>query len=241
MFIIAQHVIWKHFCEKHIMMTLVEKEVLKIHIDGVDLKGDLRLPRNAQGIIIFSHGSGSSRFSPRNQFVAEWLNEEGFATLLFDLLTDKEAHIFENRFNITLLTERLVAVTDWILRDQINDDLQPGYFGASTGAASALRAAAVFGDKIKVVVSQGGRPDLAMNELPLVTAPVQLIVGGEDHTVIEMNKKAFDKIRSPKELVIIQGATHLFEEPGKLEEVAENASRWFRKYFVSEKQLALKK
>lgn len=222
------------------MMTLTEKETLKIHIDGVDLKGDLCLPRNAQGIIIFSHGSGSSRLSSRNQFVAEMLNEDGFATFLFDLLTDKESHVFANRFNINLLTERLVAVTDWVLREQINDDLQPGYFGASTGAASALRAASVLRDKIKVVVSRGGRPDLAMMELPLITAPVQLIVGGEDHVVIDMNKKAFDKIRSPKEFVIIQGATHLFEEPGKLEEVARNASRWFRKYLsCADKKLSL--
>jgi len=216
------------------MMNVIEKETLKIHIDGVDLTGDLCLPRNAQGIIIFSHGSGSSRLSSRNQFVAEMLNDDGFATLLFDLLTDKEAHVFENRFNINLLTERLIAVTDWILRDQINEDLQPGYFGASTGAASALKAAAIFGKKIKAVVSRGGRPDLAMKELPLVTAPVQLIVGGEDHVVIELNKKAFGKIRSSKEFVIIKGATHLFEESGKLEEVAENASRWFGKHLVSE-------
>lgn len=213
-------------------MTLIEKEILNIHIDGVDLTGDLCLPRNAQGIIIFSHGSGSSRLSPRNQFVAETLNEAGFATLLFDLLTDKEAHVFENRFNINLLTERLIAVTDWILKDQISDDLQPGYFGASTGAASALKAAAVLGDRIKVVVSRGGRPDLALRELPSVTAPVQLIVGGDDPVVIELNKKAFSKIRSPKEFVIVKGATHLFEEPGKLEDVAENASRWFSKHLA---------
>lgn len=215
------------------MMTLTEKETLKIHIDGVDLTGDLYLPRNAQGIIIFSHGSGSSRLSPRNQFVAETLNDAGFATLLFDLLTDKEAQVFENRFNINLLTERLIAVTDWILKEEISDDLLPGYFGASTGAASALKAAAALGDKIKVVVSRGGRPDLAMRELPLITAPVQLIVGGYDPVVIELNKKAFSKIRSQKEFVIIKGATHLFEEPGKLEEVAENASWWFKKHLVS--------
>lgn len=214
-------------------MTLIEKETLKIHIDGVDLTGDLCLPRNARGIIIFSHGSGSSRLSPRNQFVAEMLNDSGFATLLFDLLTDKEANVFENRFNINLLTERLIAVTDWIFKEQVIDDLQPGYFGASTGAASALKAAAILGNKIKVVVSRGGRPDLALRELSLVTAPVQLIVGGDDPVVIELNKKAFSKICSPKEFIIIKGATHLFEEPGKLEEVAENASRWFRKYLVS--------
>src|ERR1035437_9764523 len=178
------------------MMTLIEKETLKIHIDGVDLTGDLCLPRNAQGIIIFSHGSGSSRLSTRNQFVAEMLNDVGFATLLFDLLTDKEAHVFENRFNINLLTERLIAVTDWVLKEQVIDDLQPGYFGASTGAASALKAAATLRNKIKVVVSRGGRPDLVLLELPLVTAPVQLIVGGEDYDVIEMNKKAFEKICS---------------------------------------------
>jgi alpha-beta hydrolase superfamily lysophospholipase len=233
MFIIAQWMIRRHFCKKLFKMTLIEKETLKIHIDGVDLTGDLCLPRNARGIIIFSHGSGSSRLSPRNQFVAEMLNDSGFATLLFDLLTDKEANVFENRFNINLLTERLIAVTDWIFKEQVIDDLQPGYFGASTGAASALKAAAILGNKIKVVVSRGGRPDLALRELSLVTAPVQLIVGGDDPVVIELNKKAFSKICSPKEFIIIKGATHLFEEPGKLEEVAENASRWFRKYLVS--------
>ncbi|MBI4947274.1 MAG: dienelactone hydrolase family protein [Bacteroidetes bacterium] len=215
------------------MTTLVEKETLKIHIDGVDVMADLCLPKNAQGIIIFSHGSGSSRLSPRNQFVAEMLNDAGFATLLFDLLTDKEASVFENRFNIDLLTKRLISVTDWVIRDQINDDLPIGYFGASTGAASALRAAAVFCNKIKVVVSRGGRPDLAMSELSLVTAPIQLIVGSEDHQVIELNKRAFGKIHSPKEFVIIKGATHLFEELGKLEEVAENATRWFDKHLVA--------
>jgi len=229
-FVIYLIIFRKYFCKKIGMVNITEKKTLKIHIAGLELIGDLNVPPQALGIIIFSHGSGSGRLSSRNRFVAELLNDAGFATLLFDLLTDQEADITANRFNIDLLTERLLAVSDWILKEPSVSDLKPGYFGASTGAASALKAAATLGDKIKAVVSRGGRPDLVMHKLSLVTAPVQLIVGGEDHGVIELNQEAFAQIHSEKEFVIIEEATHLFEEPGKLEEVAANAARWFLKY-----------
>ena len=211
---------------------MLEKITVQIHLDKVNLVGDLILPGNPLGIIIFSHGSGSSRLSPRNQFVAQVLNESGFATLLFDLLTDNESQVYTNRFNINMLTERLIAATHWTLPQSKIAGLRAGYFGASTGAASALNAAASLGDSIKAVVSRGGRPDLAMTELSKVTAPVQLIVGSKDYDVIKMNEEAFRKIQSPKQLVIIEGATHLFEEPGKLEEVAYKASTWFQKYLA---------
>jgi pimeloyl-ACP methyl ester carboxylesterase len=202
------------------------------------LKGELVLPDNALGIVVFSHGSGSSRFSPRNKMVGELIQEHGMATLLFDLLTEEEDRIYENRFNIDLLVSRLIDATEWLMQYKETKNLPVAYFGASTGAASALRAAAYFGKSIKAVVSRGGRPDLAMNALPLVTAPTLLIVGQLDVPVIQMNKQAFDQLNCKKEMKIIPGATHLFEEPGKLMEVANMAIAWYKEYLVKEEKKA---
>lgn len=205
---------------------------IDIPLSSVILKGDLVIPENAIGIVIFSHGSGSSRFSPRNRLVAELIQQYGIATLLFDLLTEDEDRDYENRFNIDLLVNRLIETTEWLMQYKATKNLPIAFFGASTGAASALRAAAYFGNKIKAVVSRGGRPDLALSELHLVTAPTLLIVGQLDISVIEMNKEAFDQLKNIKEMKIISGATHLFEESGKLEEVAKLAILWYKHYLV---------
>ncbi len=210
----------------------MKKLEIDIPLTSVMLKGDLVIPENATGVVIFSHGSGSSRFSSRNRMVAEHIQKQNIGTLLFDLLTEEEDQIYENRFNIDLLTGRLIETTEWLMEFDDAKDLPIGYFGASTGAASALRAAAYFGNTIKAVVSRGGRPDMALNVLHLVTAPTLLIVGGMDVPVIGMNKMAFDELRSVKEMKIIHGATHLFEEPGKLQEVANLAIIWYKKYLV---------
>lgn len=190
-------------------------------------EGLLGVPDKASGIVLFSHGSGSGRHSPRNNFVAGTLRASGVATLLFDLLTEEEDRVYENRFNIDLLTQRLIAVTEWVRREPAARDLAVGYFGASTGAASALRAAAELGPAIGAVVSRGGRPDLALDDLPRVSAPTLLIVGGHDDVVIELNRAAYRALRAQKELLIVPGATHLFEEPGTLEQVADAAAAWF--------------
>jgi len=204
---------------------------IDIPIGSFSLKGRFSLPEKASGIVLFSHGSGSSRKSPRNNYVAEILQEHQLGTLLFDLLTEEEDRIYENRFNIGLLTRRLIAVTDWVLVYTHGRGLPIGYFGASTGAASALRAAAHFRDKISAVVSRGGRPDLAMEDLPKVKTPTLLLVGGLDTTVIQLNRQAQSQMRTLAQLEIIPGASHLFEEPGKLQEVAERTAGWFSKYF----------
>ncbi|HEX2972171.1 MAG TPA: dienelactone hydrolase family protein [Tepidisphaeraceae bacterium] len=204
---------------------------IQIPLDEVTLQGDLSLPNDAKGIVIFAHGSGSSRRSPRNQFVASELTRAGLATLLFDLLTIEEEEIDEYtaamRFNINLLADRLVGATDWVLAQKETTGLAVGYFGASTGGAAALVAAARRPEIAKAVVSRGGRPDLAGHALPLVGAPTLLIVGGEDLPVIEMNREAMALLRCEKRLEIVPGATHLFEEPGTLEEVARLARAWF--------------
>jgi putative phosphoribosyl transferase len=210
----------------------MKREEINILLSSVTLKGDLVLPENAIGIVVFSHGSGSSRFSPRNKMVGELMQQHGIGTLLFDLLTEDEDRIYENRFNIDLLVGRLIDATEWLMQYKETKKLPMAYFGASTGAASALRAAAYFGKNIKAVVSRGGRPDLALNALPLVTAPTLLIVGQLDVPVIKMNKKAFDQLNCIKEMKIITGATHLFEEPGKLVEVADMAIEWYKEYLV---------
>lgn len=191
----------------------MEKLDLDILLASVTLKGDLIVPENATGIVIFSHGSGSSRFSSRNKMVAELIQQQDIGTLLFDLLTEEEDEINENRFNIDLLSDRLIAATKWLMEQESTKALPIGYFGESTGAASALEAAAHFKEKIKAVVSRGGRPDLAISNLPYVTAPTLLIVGSLDTLVISMNKKAYDTLEAPKEMKIVQAATHLFEEP----------------------------
>jgi dienelactone hydrolase len=206
-------------------------ESVEIRVDGVTLEGILALPENARGLVVFAHGSGSSRLSPRNRFVASVLHDEGIGTLLFDLLTIQEDDIYENRFDIPLLTDRLKSATRWVrgLRETAGLDL--GYFGASTGTAVALESAAEFGKEIRAIVSRGGRPDLALHVLGKVTAPTLLIVGGNDYGVIELNRKAYDAMKAEKQLIIVPGATHLFEEPGTLEEAARRAAEWFTVHF----------
>jgi putative phosphoribosyl transferase len=207
---------------------------LTIPAGGVFLAGNLTLPARPQGIILFAHGSGSSRYSPRNRFVAQAFQDDGFATLLMDLLTSKEEAIDiqsrQLRFDIGLLAGRLTEALDWLTKNPATADLPVGCFGASTGAAAALEAAARKQEVVKAVVSRGGRPDLASEALPLVQAPTLLIVGGLDQLVIELNRQAMNKMTTQKQLEIVSGATHLFEEPGKLEKVASLASAWFRRH-----------
>ena len=195
------------------------------------LSGNLNIPENANALVLFAHGSGSSRHSPRNQFVARTLNDVGLATLLFDLLTQEEEAIDmqtrQLRFNIHLLAERLVHATKWAKQQEETRDLRIGYFGSSTGGAAALVAAVELPQDIGAVVSRGGRPDLAGEALPKVKAPTLLIVGGNDDIVIELNEQARDRMRCEVKLEIVPGATHLFEEAGALEQVAKLASDWF--------------
>jgi putative phosphoribosyl transferase len=204
---------------------------VEIQLGLVKLEGSLSIPKNSIGIVLFVHGSGSSRMSPRNCFVARELNQRGIATLLFDLLTREEEKVdlqtTHLRFDISLLSQRLVKTTDWLLKSFKITNLNVGYFGASTGAAAALVAAAEQPCIVKAVVSRGGRPDLAGSSLGSVKCPTLLLVGGYDHVVIDLNKQAMTKLKSKKELIVIPKATHLFEEPGKLEEVARHASNWF--------------
>ena len=195
------------------------------------LPGNLMIPENAMALVLFAHGSGSSRHSPRNQFVAHTLNRAGLGTLLFDLLTPEEEaldiYTREHRFNIDLLAERLVHATKWVRQQEKTRDLRIGYFGSSTGGAAALVATAELPQDVGAVVSRGGRPDLAGDALSKVQAPTFLIVGGNDDVVIELNEQARDRMRCEVKLEIIPGATHLFEEPGALEKVAKLASDWF--------------
>ncbi len=205
---------------------------IAIEADGVRLEGTLTLPRGVTGVVLFAHGSGSSRLSPRNTFVAGVLNEAGVGTLLFDLLTAAEDRAYRTRFDIELLTSRLLAATRWARGQPDVAALPLGYFGASTGAAAALQAAAR-DDGIRAVVSRGGRPDLAGAEaLANVRAPTLLLVGGRDDVVIELNRVAYAVLRCEKTLTIVPGATHLFEEPGTLEQVAQAATAWFRRWLV---------
>lgn len=213
-------------------MKSVPLTTVSIPVGGVMLDAYITIPEYPKGVVLFSHGSGSSRQSPRNRFVAEVLNENGIATLLADLLTEEEDSIYETRFDIALLTKRLVGITRWAVEQPRLEGLGVGYFGASTGAASALRAAALLKDDIQAVVSRGGRPDLAEDALPAVEAPTLLIVGSLDGPVIEMNRAAYKSMHCQKKLEIVEGATHLFEEPGKLEEVARLATQWFGRYLV---------
>lgn len=207
----------------------------RVVTNAVTLEGDLVIPAGARGIVLFAHGSGSSRHSPRNRFVAEYLQKQGLATLLIDLLTEKEesldhyrAHL---RFDINLLAERLVGATDWLADDARTAHLRLGYFGASTGAGAALVAATQRPDRVAAVVSRGGRPDLAQGALLHVQAPTLLIVGGADTEVIELNEEALEQLGTPiRKMTIVPGASHLFEEPGTLEEVARAAAAWFWRY-----------
>jgi len=216
------------------MNELVQK-TMKIQLKDVTLEGELVLPDGVQGLVIFSHGSGSSRFSPRNNFVAQQLQRRGIGTFLFDLLTEEEDRDYSQRFNIDLLSQRLVEVTQYIIKNQDIKTLPVGYFGASTGAASALIAASMLKNKIQAVVSRGGRPDMALDYLAKVHAPTLLIVGGLDFEVIQLNEKAFKKLTGIKRLEIIEGATHLFEEPGTLEQVAQRSGEWFEQYLSVKK------
>ncbi|HEY7182161.1 MAG TPA: dienelactone hydrolase family protein [Blastocatellia bacterium] len=201
------------------------------------LDGDLAIPSGASGIAVFAHGSGSSRHSPRNRNVARVIREAGVGSLLFDLLTREEesVDVFTRhlRFDIELLTSRLIEATQWIAGREETRNLRVGYFGSSTGAAAALKAAAALGEEVGAVVSRGGRPDLAGGALPLVKAPTLLIVGGHDETVIELNQDAYARLRCEKELKVIPGATHLFEEAGALEQVADLAAAWFKERLQS--------
>jgi putative phosphoribosyl transferase len=212
--------------------AMFENEVA-IKLNDCILMGNLFVPERSKKIVIFAHGSGSSRFSPRNHYVAQALNQKGFSTLLFDLLTNEEESIDEYsrefRFNIHLLAERLAAVTDWVTT-KIGSDVAIGYFGSSTGAAAALVAGARRTDVVKAIVSRGGRPDLAGQALAVVQAPTLLIVGGFDETVIDLNNEAMKQMSVPTQLAIVPGATHLFEESGALDHVINLAINWFEKY-----------
>ena len=198
-----------------------------IPIEDVELEGLLEIPEGATGLVVFAHGSGSSRKSPRNNFVADVIRERGLGTLLFDLLTEEEDQVRENRFDIPLLTDRLVAVTEWLQTRNDTRELNVGYFGSSTGAASALRAAARLDGPVGAIVSRGGRVDMANEVLDEIQAPTLFIVGGADTQVLELNREAHDQLSCEKELHVVEGAGHLFEAEGELEEVAEVAVDWF--------------
>jgi dienelactone hydrolase len=211
-----------------------EAQQVQIASGDVTLAGELTIPSGAEGVVLFAHGSGSSRHSPRNQFVAQTIRDAGFGTLLFDLLTREEEavdiHTRHLRFDIGLLAERLIDATSWIKGEM--DHIHVGYFGASTGAAAALVAAAEIGKVVSAIVSRGGRPDLAGDALPVVKAPTLLIIGGLDYPVIELNRIAYAQLRCDKEIQIVPGATHLFEEPGTLEQVAHLAAEWFQRHLT---------
>lgn len=216
--------------------TVQQGSPVSIPVGQAAIAGDLVVPQAASGVVLFAHGSGSSRHSPRNQFVAYQLQQAGFATLLMDLLTAGEEQLDEMtggelRFDISLLANRIERSTEWVRRNASTHGLPIGYFGASTGAAAALRAAAKRGD-IGAVVSRGGRPDLATSVLGAVGAPTLLIVGGDDEVVIDLNRRALNQLRCEKQLEIVPGASHLFEEPGALEQVAALAAEWFGRHLV---------
>ncbi len=216
------------------MNRFAEERLVRIPAGQVELEGNLRLPDGARGVVLFAHGSGSSRHSPRNRFVARALGDAGLGTLLADLLTAQEealdATTGDLRFDIDLLARRLVAITDWCTGSGEMQGRRLGYFGASTGAAAALAAAVERPDVVGAIVSRGGRPDLATAALPEVRAPTLLIVGGDDHLVLEWNRQALHRMRVEGRLSVVPGATHLFEEPGALEEVARLSADWFRRY-----------
>jgi dienelactone hydrolase len=201
-----------------------------IPINGIELEGELILPPQAKGLVIFAHGSGSSRHSPRNKFVARKLQEHSLATLLVDLLSEAEDSDYQTRFDIALLSERLITITDWATHDERTEHLQIGYFGASTGAAAAMIAAANAEDTVRAVVARGGRVDLAEDVAGVLTVPTLLIVGQQDYGVRKANEAIFSKLTCEKALAVVPLATHLFEEPGALTRVARLASEWFEKY-----------
>lgn len=208
----------------------IESETTHTEVGTNHLPGILTIPKGATGIVLFAHGSGSSRLSPRNQHVAQVLQEAGLATLLFDLLDEIEAEDRRNVFEVPLLAQRLVEAAEWVLEQRETKGLRLGFFGASTGAAAALVAETQLKGKVAAVVSRGGRPDMAERILGLVSAPTLLIVGGRDEAVIQMNQRAFEMLQCEKQLRIVDGATHLFPEPGALEQVAKLASQWFSQH-----------
>ena len=230
------------------MTTKLEQEITReevnIQTPKTVIKGDLCTPHKSMGLIIFAHGAGSSRLSPRNQYVAEILQQAGFATLLMDLLSEDEDQldIFTGklRFNIPLLAGRVDSATQWVLNNDRTSQIPLGYFGASTGAAAALVASIQRPERIGAIVSRGGRPDLADKVLSEVKPPTLLIVGSKDSTVLERNQMSMKKLNTEKKLVIIAGASHLFEEPGKLDEVAEHAKNWFKKYLITDEHKSLR-
>jgi putative phosphoribosyl transferase len=211
------------------------EKLIHIKYEDVTLEGMLKIPPSARGLVLFAHGSGSSRLSPRNNFVADVLNEAGLATLLMDLLSKEEDEIYQTRFDIDLLAERLTRVVQGLKTQSPTQNLGLGVFGSSTGAAAALRVAAGRGQDIQAVVSRGGRPDLAMEILDSVTAPTLFIVGGNDGGVIGLNQEAYERLTCFKKFEIVPHATHLFEEPGCLKEVARLAQEWFNQYLVAKK------
>jgi putative phosphoribosyl transferase len=214
-------------------MSFQDKEQpVTIAMQGLALSGVLGLPSRAKGMVLFAHGSGSGRFSPRNRFVAHHLQGGRLATMLVDLLMTDEEEDRRNVFDIDLLADRVLMASAWLRENAATTHLPLGYFGASTGAGAALQAAARARFPVGAIVSRGGRPDLAESYLPQVTAPTLLLVGAEDRPVIEMNERAYRLLRCPKQLTIIPGATHLFQEPGTLEQVAEQALKWFSSHFV---------
>jgi len=201
------------------------------------IEGMLEIPPHAVGLVLFAHGSGSSRHSPRNNYVAGVLRQAGVGTLLMDLLTPEEDRDYDRRFDIALLTQRLLDAARWVVSQAATRELPLGFFGASTGAAAALEAAAMLGADARAVVSRGGRPDMASRHaLATVTAPTLLLVGGFDDVVIDLNQQAYDQLHCEKELAIVPGATHLFEEPGTLEEVARQAATWFARHLPTQPQ-----
>ncbi len=216
--------------------TTTSREV-RISVDSIALPGELSVPGGAEGLVLFAQGSGSGRHSPRNQYVAQVIREAGIGTLLFDLLTHEEEKIDLQtrhlRFDVALLARRFVGATEWVKKQKETTHLRIGYFGASTGGGAALIAAAEMGDEIGAVVSQGGRPDMAGEALSRVVSPALLIVGGLDDVIIRLNEEALGKLQRIKELKIVPGATHLFEEPEKLEEVARLAADWFQRYLLA--------
>lgn len=218
------------------------ERTIALSTDGVTLDGTLGLPKNARGIVLFAHGSGSRRFSPRNRYVARVFRDAGLATLLLDLLSaaeeDVDAITRHHRFDIAMLADRLVAAIDWLCGERQTSDLPVGLFGASTGGGAALVAAAQRPDRVDAVVSRGGRPDLAGEWLPRVQAPTLLIVGGFDEVVMTLNTRARASMRAEVRLEIVPGATHLFEEPGKLERVAELARDWFLSHLRRERSVS---
>lgn len=218
------------------------EELIRIATSPIVLAASLVLPADARGIVLFAHGSGSSRFSPRNRYVARRLNEARLATLLADLLTTEEEMADAQgallRFDIDLLAGRLIGATDWLRERPDTRHLPIGYFGASTGAAAALVAAAARADAVRAVVSRGGRPDLAGSALPLVKAPTLLIVGSNDPDVLDLNRRSLAELRVEKRLEIVPGAAHLFEEPGALEEVSRLAREWFERHLIAAKTRA---